>query len=152
MRVAGLRHDRRRIPQHGARRIGRQRHEALGQWPLDAQDRREAVAVGAAIALIVVRPAPIVVGGPSGGGGDEQQAALLRCFGCRAHDENVFVHVSAAAFFRSRHFQDVAARAPISRNREAEGYGPAAANDRAIVRRIAPLAFQASGATARAPE
>ena len=104
--------DRRRIEQHGTRRIRWQAHEALGKRPLKAEHRRETITLRAAIALIVVGAAPVVVGRPGGGGGDQQQTAFARLAGPRPDDEDVLVHVRAPGLVRDRAADDIAARRP----------------------------------------
>ena len=137
VRVARLGIDRRIVEQHGARRIRRQRDEPPGQRTQRAEDGRKTIAQGAAIALVMVRAAPVIVGRPRCGRGDEQQAAPSPGTFARANDEDVLMHVVACACA-----QDVAARGPVHLNGYLERHRPATARDRAVIRRVAPVAGQ----------
>ena len=53
------------------------------------------------------------------------------------------MHVLAPAILARRGADDVAAGGPVLADRNLERDGPAAAGDRALIRRIAPLAFEA---------
>ncbi len=88
----------------------------------------------------MVRAAPGVVGGPGAGRGDLQQPLAAVAAGrarCRPHDDQVVAERRRAAALAAQG-QPVGTRRPVTGNREGVARLPAAALDRALVRRRLP--------------
>ena len=105
------------------------------------RDGREAVAIGPAIALVVVGAAPVIVGSPGRGRGNEQQAAAPAAAGAGRRMKMCSCMSAprpSSVPWCGRCRRPRASPPDWNLKRD----GPAAARDRAIIRRVPPAPFE----------